>query len=806
MDQIITGASKLRNSGQDKLALVSAVLLLASLSITKADGTSSQVSPTLAWSNGRVRMILNTAMDGWTNSQAPLKAKTCELLAKSFTGHQTLQALGSLASTQIAQSDQVDVFVVFCQNVLRQLSLGREEHDKTAATTQDPAVPQIKDWAFTLWLCDQLRIPSVFVSATLLQDQPSARAVAQAFVKRAAGLLECAGRVLQIQVVDNQFTLHRLVIACAAFTNNKDLWNRLEPSISSKSTAKALENLRIIYQTTPWSISSDPNASTSPLTAHKPDSIMIPGSFSDNVIQIIEKEIRPCFTHVKAQKIANRAQRTIADHQEKMRQSVPLIEDTQDDDDAAISDIVISGTKSLVQPSSKGTLSRQRIQIASVKDTPNDEEERWSALDDGSNPTISSGSPVQKRWDVNFLEAVPVVEWCAKQPIRDASRIHEVFMFLVGPILAMTDSTQARYRVRGLDLLTGFLIQYHDYSDPSSIAKSKRQVDSRIWIKIFERTGLDQVLERALKPLLGPFQLGNNQEPDPATDNALVDKDDMEQVNVAFRAYLTLILVNTEPGDKPTSINTPPLLVTFGPVQTEGADLNRLTIENLFLQGVLGSFKRATRSRDYRTLVLKWAVILVRPVISFDFIWEQISQQGAPLSVVSKTIDTSKVAPSEQKFQGVYGMGRLTIKYLPTLVSYISNTIDFPFPPSPADERRGSLGLAWRAVETLIAIMEVSKPRIPRYRGKILEALANCWANSRVFDPSSGAVKKTSSEQSQEQQDLDQSLISAMQLCTEICQPKIMDQNTPNGLDMDLKVLNELDPSVFAPLFAPQVK
>jgi hypothetical protein len=499
--------------------------------------------------------------------------------------------------------------------------------------------------------------------------------------------------------VDNPYTLHRLIIACAAFTNKKDLWNRLEPSVSSESTTKALENLQVLYQTTPWSVSNNPDT---PATR---DSVTIPGSFSDQVIDVLEKEIRPCFTNVKAEKIANRAQRTIAAHQEKLRQPLPIIEDTQDSDDAFV-DIVLPGNKGLIQQQpTKGSLSSQRIQIASVTDTPNDEEDTWTALDDSSSSTVS-GALQPKRWNVNFLEAVPVVEWCARQPIQDTSRIHEVFMLLVGPILAMADSTQVLYRGRGLDLLTGFLIQYHDYSGLNS-ARNRRPVDSRIWIKIFEKTGLDQVLERALKPLLVPMQLGDAVQ---EADDTLTDIAGMEQVNMAFRAYLTLILVNTEPGSKPVSATAPPQPVSFDMAPTEGADLNRLTIQNLFLHGILGCFLRARVSKEYRTLILEWMVVLVRPVIALDFIWDQVDQQTQLLNVTLPTSDTSKIS-SEKGFQGIYGMGRRTIKYLPTLVGHLCDILEIPFPPSPAAIRLESLDLARKAVDALIAVMEVSKPR-----------------------------------------------------------------------------------------------
>lgn len=63
---------------------------------------------------------------------------------------------------------QVDDFAALYQVVLKQLPSGRE--DDTTTAIQDLTLPQVKDWGgFTLWLCDQLRIPSVFASVTTLQ-------------------------------------------------------------------------------------------------------------------------------------------------------------------------------------------------------------------------------------------------------------------------------------------------------------------------------------------------------------------------------------------------------------------------------------------------------------------------------------------------------------------------------------------------------------------------------------------------------------------------------------------------------------
>lgn len=49
---------------------------------------------------------------------------------------------------------------------------------------------------------------------------------------------------------------------------------------------------------------------------------------------------------------------------------------------------------------------------------------------------------------------------------------------------------------------------------------------------------------------------------------------------------------------------------------------------------------------------------------------------------------------------------------------------------------------------------------------------------------------------------LDESLVRSMRLCIEICQPKVTDDSLPSGVEKDLAILRELDPTVFGPLFA----
>ncbi|ORZ04179.1 hypothetical protein BCR41DRAFT_375002 [Lobosporangium transversale] len=662
--------------------------------------------------------------------------------------------------------------------------------------------------------------------------------------------MKCIGYILRIQTVDNTYTIHRLIIACASHTNDNDLWNRLSKSISKQTITEAWNNLTIIREKTPWSISSDgsiipatePNSLSGDRNNHRINRVMVPGSFSDHIIQIIEKELRPCFTHVKAQKLVDRAKTTITLHQDKIRkESGRMVEDISNNSVIPSSKngngyITAGENRELLIPHSQQrsrqpiAANQNRILIAPVTDTPNDEEENWAAMDTGEDegPSItcvsgSSGLPSQsRRWDKTFLGSVPVVEWCAQQPIQDMNRIHEVFMLLVGPILAMTDSLQYQYRIRGLDMLTRFLIQYHDQDyhqkQPSTAAKAKTgtpQMDSKIWIKIFTRTGLDQVLERSLKPLLVPIQAGLTLTPQQQQQDSLLpigDSEELEAISAAFRAYLTLILVNTEPAYKPVSVTDDSYTVSLKESNKGG-----LTVENLFVHAVLASFRRANPSREYKTVVLRWATVLIQPIISFDFIREELvskdgysrqrndqkkhktqNQQRTNPEKGSFSLEVSNSDIPQQSFQGIYGMGIITIKYLPTLIPYICGILDLYFPSSPPEERIKSLDLAWISSKALYMIMLVSKSRIPRYRGKILAALASCWANSRTY---SDALSSESLKDAQAR--LDQSLVDAMGLIKQICQPKIA-EDAQNGLEIDLKVLQNLDPPVFNPLFVPQ--
>lgn len=806
LDRIIARAQETGKLASERLALATGILALV-----KTSQGNNKLGPSgQNWNDKHVDALLTMAMKGWTSHQeSPQATRFIELLAKSFSDAQVVRSLGSMTTTPFTQSAQMTPFVRFSTTVLRSFTLDITTDADPAST--EVATSQVRDWGLALWVCDKLRIPKVFANRSHLEDSPDNVRIAALFAESAHLLLECLGQILRIQSVDNTYTLHRVIMACAAFTNPKDVWNLRYPSLSNATMTQAEQNLAMIIQRTYWSVPSgskdDDNLHDHRQDRNSSNAIMIPGSFSDHVIQILEKEIRPCFANVQAHKVAQRAQATIEMHQEKMRlqdhqqqqKAIAMAEGASgssgsSNDDGTITTVgggdagkdIARQQQHQMEQQSKST----RFKIAPVGDTPNDEDEFWTRMDNRSEEDNATTLP--KRWDVDFLEAVPIAEWCAQQPIQDRGRILEVFMVLVGPILALTETVSFRYRVRGLNLLSRFLLRYHSTDNNSNNAidqqgagRSRPAAESRIWIKIFERTGLDQVLERTLTPLLAPIQAMFS--PAPGAEDSGDSEYSLEVLNAAFGAYLTLILVNTEPGDKPTSTADDSHHIQI--TQQSGTTL---TVENMFIHGLLGSFKRASPSKEYRTVILEWIARLVRPVVPLDFLVQDSSD------------------PSLRKgFQGIFGMGFLTIKYLPTLIPYLCGVLEFPFPSSPPDVRLESLTLAWRASEALCQIMDVSRARISRHRGQLLATICKCWANSRIF-PSLSTLSSLSSSKDeliksqleQEQMRLDESLVRSMRLCIEICQPKITDDSLPSGLEKDLTILRELDPAVFSPLFS----
>ncbi|KAF9144070.1 hypothetical protein BG015_000224 [Linnemannia schmuckeri] len=801
LDRMMTRGQETVKLSSEKLALATGILSL----VRFRQGDNDRGPSCQSWNYKRVDTLLAIAIKGWTSHQeTPQATRFIELVTTSFSATQIVRSLGSMTTTPFAQSAQVILFVRFATTVLRSLEL--DNTTSTDSNSTKVAIPQVQDWGLTLWVCDKLRIPRVFATRSHLEDSPDNVRIATVFAESAHMLLECLGQILQIQSVDNTYTLHRVIMACAAFTNPKDIWNLRYPSLSNATMAQAEQNLAAIIQHTHWSVplgSVDDNSShdRNRNNSNSSHAIMIPGSFSDHVIQILEKEIRPCFANVQAHKVAQRAQATIEMHQEKMRlqdkqhqQAIAMVEGGYGDSTGSKDDGAVITTGGGRDTGKDATHRQQhqiaqdrstRFKIAPVCDTPNDEDEFWTRMDNRSedDPTLP------KRWDVDFLEAVPIVEWCAQQSIQDRGRILEVFMVLVGPILALAETVSFRYRVRGLDLLSQFLLRYHDTDnnnntiDQQGPGRPRPAAGSRIWIKIFERTGLDQVLERTLTPLLAPIQAMFS--PAPGAEDSGDSEYSLEVLNAAFGAYLTLILVNTEPGDKPTSITDDSHRIPLSQ-QYPGASsiTTALTIENLFIHGLLGSFKRASPSKEYRTVVLEWIARLVRPVVPLDFLL-----QGS-------------FDPSLRKgFQGIYGMGSLTIKYLPTLIPYLCSVLEYPLPSSPLDVRLESLTLAWRASEALYHVMDVTRARIPRHRGQLLATICKCWANSRIF-PLDSTSQSSNSNLEQEQARLDESLVRSMRLCIEISQTKITDDSLPSGLEKDLTILRELDPAVFSTLFA----
>ncbi|KAG0082621.1 hypothetical protein BGZ92_011554 [Podila epicladia] len=815
LDQVIADAKDKKHSRLHKLQIAAGMLTLPQVVREQGNSVANAFLPK-EWPSSHMGDIVQLLFSGWPYIQDLESARLGKLLAEQISSTRIIGALGTMTSQREIVSKSRNEFVKFCASILGELSkIPQEEIFSVSSST--------KDWALALWISEQLRIPAVLtlLSAILSSLPPTEsdenRASATNFVRDAYPLLQCIHYLVQIQPVNNTYTLHRLIITSASFSNPGDLWNTYD-SQGTKIVRQAHETLQAIIQHTPW---SDTGAGQGSSTAHQ---IMIPGSLSDHVIQILQKEMRPCFIHARAQSIEKRAQATVVAHQDQVRRQLEQEKEAESQREGA-SDVIS------VRNQVHSTSPRQRFQIAEVGDDANEVEEFHEALHRDSNPALGV---LSKKWDTHCLESVAVTEWCAQQPIQDVSRVQEVFMILVGPILAMMDSNQDRFRARGLNLMCRFLIQQTLQQRPGARAAASDSF-SRIWIRIFEKTGLDQVLIRGIVPLIAPLNVMITEKPlDPM--EALLDSKEFVQdtVSAALRAFFTLILVNTEPEDRPPSMEyaTTPLRPRqfYQANQDESSGLYPLTIEELFIKGVLGSFRRTSPSKEYRALILRWMQILVQPVVSLEFLVHELEneyfrfERKALKNGEADREEEESKKDRETELQGVYGLGPLATKYLPTLVTYLADVLDLPFPSSPIQQRIESLEMAWRASEALCSVIQVSRVRIPRYRGRILAAIANCWANSRIFEitTSTSTPQENSKERenlAQMQKCLDTSLVRAMELCTEACrnsrstrakvtvvddlegEKHVADKTEGSGLELDLKVLKDLDPSVFGPLF-----
>ncbi|CAO3569919.1 unnamed protein product [Mortierella alpina] len=775
---------------KDRICILTGIMSLSDIVQSSNDVAYARISTTRSWGEAQIEDIIFMVMDGWIESPiADQVVRVISLIRATFSAEQLVRSLGGLVTLRYLASNQASRAIKFCTLVLQDLSGNHVAHGDPECDLTSTAAPVIKDWRLALWLCDQLRIPSVFASLESIEESTSTRTTADIFVHNACGSMKCIGDVLTIQAIDNVYTLHRLMIACAAFTNPKDLWNKHDVSISSKTMARAYRNLDLISKLTPWSDAS--LSTTSSKAARSHPLILVPGNFSSNVLQILDQEIRPWFTNKRAETLAHRAQSTISIHQDKVRQSIEARTDGGPEPSRSVASSKNLGVVTHQQQPSTTPAAPKRFRIAPIGDTQYE---------------LASQS---LKWNENFFESVAIMEWCAQQPIQDSSRIHEVFMLLVGPILTMMDSPQKQHSVRGLDILTRFLIQYHHDGAPSgrkdsSAGISKGPVDPRIWIKIFERTGIDQLLDENLGPLLSSPSAGSAHDNEP---EAIVH---LEALQAAYRAYLTLVMVNTEPENLPSSNFDGARPNARGGVHAgKSGDANEssMSVESLFLRGVLGSFMRANNSGEYLILVLEWMKRLVAPVISFDYILDQLPQKYLMEDSYSDmTSDKRLAAGTQTGFLTIYGMGALTIKYLATLLQHICNIFQYPFPSPSSTGRLEALNLASKASEALYTVMDVSQPRIPRYRGVIMAAVANCWANSRLVTleaidlPGSRPTSSMSHELKQAQKRLDDNLIRLMQLCRDICQPRITGDQA-SGYEMDMKVLRDLDPTVFDKLF-----
>ncbi|RUS22960.1 hypothetical protein BC937DRAFT_94306 [Endogone sp. FLAS-F59071] len=81
-----------------------------------------------------------------------------------------------------------------------------------------------------------------------------------------------------------------------------------------------------------------------------------------------------------------------------------------------------------------------------------------------------------------------------------------------------------------------------------------------------------------------------------------------------------------------------------------------------------------------------------------------------------------------EQVESVYeGLGAVGVRYLKYIIPMLCETLETPFLVSPITTRSGSLSLQATAARTLGCVIAGCWPRIPRYRGVILRALAMAW-------------------------------------------------------------------------------
>ncbi|KAF9975562.1 hypothetical protein BGZ73_000774 [Actinomortierella ambigua] len=684
--------------------------------------------------------------------------------------------------------------------------------------------------------------------------------------------------LLDMQKMDNSFTVHKALIAGASFTNPADTW--MSPTLLSPGSLTlesiAHKFLRHIQDSTPWTLPS--TSSSLPSLQYPKGTILIPGTFSDNVMQVLD-QTRIYFTNRRASQMNERVKVVVDAHQQTLRmQRLTGPDDPSQNQPTAIVPLRTAGV-------------RPKFKIADAGDEAIELDEQHLVHATGAMTVQSQqhDTPLHHpRWDQDRLESLAVVEWCTQQRVDDPTKIQPMLMMLLAPILACIESNVLRFQVRALQLLKQFLTMYHptfasldkkeeDLSQdnaqhaaiddqtgtlssapftrgttmhtPSRTRSLRAGGDPLIWVKIFERTGLDQVFARALRPLMHPLRpqadagtvpgAGSGDfvlEPGVSAHQAIDEELDM--VQTAFQTYLVLMAVSTETGigmekDEDASDGQSVSQRQRYQTQSQGQkqDEPLLSVEELFVAGILGSTLTVNPSDQYRMLILDWMRILIEENIERR---DLVKRGSGTSSTTALTVSTDG---GEEPVFVLRGLGRRTIKHLPAVVRFTCEMLELPVPTMPwsktdlealavtNNKRKLRLELLRRAAESLRVLLRVTRARIWRYRGRVLTAIATCWANSRLPGPAS-PVSSPSPDSPQVNSSsghpgLDQILIESARLLYDTCRDHSPQARTgiqelrggrpedesvvltaEDGLKKDIACLQQLDPAVFGPLFA----
>ncbi|KAG0234044.1 hypothetical protein BGW42_006910 [Actinomortierella wolfii] len=797
IDKVLIWADSSSSSSYERLRIATGSLILVKEHLTKS--SSSGAFPL---SDHSISLIALMISRGWQESYDPRVEKTSEdasnslsLLVQTLSNTQLISVLGATMTPSL-DHEKYTISIAFIKTALKLAT--ERQHIGPTYNDGTPLDNTVKDWRLAHWMCDQLQIPTWFESKARIYESTQLLEQAKRFVNNAAILLGCMKTLLRLQKLDNSFTVHRILVAGASFTNPRDTWmaSNLLPPGSPKLATIAHNLLNHVKESTPWTLVTSPSSATSkpPSSQYPEGTILIPGTFSDNVIQVLE-QTRIFFTNRRATQMAERAKVAIDTHQQILERQQLLQSEAHP-----------HGTQTSLSPlKTKGV--RPRIKLADAGDEAIEMDEPYFASTPSSmtihqheQQGISHQFP---RWDRERLESLSVVEWCAQQRVDNPAKIHPVLMLLLAPILGCIESNVLRFQVRALRLLKQFLTMYHplfasfsstnDADHPvidEETAKTMDEINSHsvstvmtsstptpphgavtgstvgdplIWIKIFERTGLDQVFARALRPLLHPLRPQTDLESasgaavagqgeqvlEPGTTAQQALEEELEMIHTAFQTYLVLLAVNTE--DKYDADEDEKEYSGRKLFQNQSKDSGQdeciLSVEELFVAGVLGSTLTVNPSDQYRTVILDWMGILIQEYIDgSDLVRDPSSTTSAPATIITKAKNPVAV---------LQGLGRRTIKHLPAVVRFVCEMLELPVPTAPwstkdakalaitSTKRRLRLELLYHAAKSLqilIGVTQASQTIAKAAKDQAAQSWIRLLSNQRSYFIKSATV------------------------------------------------------------------